>query len=174
MEQNFDFENAKTMLKHLAEAAKKSRQKEGAVQKLEEQVQKLKKGAKDRITKKDVIELEKRLSQVVQTEDTILRKQRLKEMINRRLAERIADLEKKLTAYIESKIKREEKLKALEKDVIKRAEIERQQIKIIEEQLLALERMYSKISSERQYSRMQLVRVKSKISSLKTRLDRVR
>ena len=93
----------KLLLSHLSRASKKTAQREEAKQKLAEQVEKLKKVGKSKIYRKEIKKLEKRLADVLEKEEEILRHQKTREFFSRRAREKINELEKKLSRYIETK-----------------------------------------------------------------------
>ncbi len=169
-----DIGKTRLLLSHLSRASKKTVQREEAKQKLAEQVEKLKKVGKSKIYKKEIKKLEKRLADVLEKEEEILRHQKTREVFSRRAREKIDELEKKLSRYIETKKQREKRIAELEEKVRKKFIIEQREVEILEQQITNLERLFGKISGEKKYSKSQLEKVKKKIETLKTRLKKVR
>jgi len=169
-----DVDKTRLLLSHLSRAARKIKQKEEARGKLAEQVEKLKKVSKSRVSRKEIKELEKRLADVLQKEEEILRHQKTREMFSRRVREKIEELEKKLSRYIETKRQRERRITELEGKIRRRFAVEQREVEILEQQITGLEELFGRISGEKRYSKAQLRKVKSKIESLKKRLKKVK
>lgn len=169
-----DIEKTRLFLRHLGRASKTVLEKDAAKQKLQEQVSKLKKMSKAKEYRKEMRELEKRLADVVEKEEEIIRHQRTKGISTRRMREKIQELEKRLTHYLEKRKIREKRIAELEDKIRKRFMVEQNQIEIIEEQLKGLERIYENISSQKKHTKEELAAVKGKIKKLKKRLGKVK
>lgn len=169
-----DPEKTRILLSHLMRAVNKVGKRKEAKRKLEEQVQKLKKSTKAKSTRKEIRELEKRLADVLEKEEEILRHQKTREISGRRLRDRIHELEAKLSKYIESKRQREKRIAGLEEKIRKKFSAEKRQVDILEEQLVHLERLFDKISGDRKYTKTQINSVRKKIDSLRKRLAKVK
>lgn len=168
-----DTEKTRLILSHLGRAAEKLKEKDIAKQELKDQIKKLKRTIKSKVYRKEMRELEKKLGNVLEKEEKILRHQKTREAFKRRINEKIDALEKKLTRYIETKKGRDRKIAGLEENIKRRFAIEEKEIEILEEQILNLEKLFKKISGEKAYSKATLGKVRKKIESLKKRLEKI-
>ncbi len=170
-----DIDEGKTrlLLSHLNRAVKRVKQKEEAKEKLAEHVNKLKKVSRAKSYRKEIRELEKRLSDVMEKEEEIIRHHKTKESFNRRLKEKINLLEKKLSKYIKSKGERDIRIRELEEKIKKRFVVEKREIEILEEQIMNIEKVYRKIAGEKTHTKSDLDRVRKKIESMRKRLQKV-
>lgn len=171
---DIDKEKANLVLTHLSKAFKKISEKDFAKERLQQQVNRLKNQSRSKGYRKEIAELEKRLAEVLEKEDEILRHHKSREAATRRVREKINEVEERLTKYIESKRKRDQRVRELEEKIKRRFSVEQRQVDILAEQLGGLEKLYSKISGEKQYSKAQLSKVKKKIESLKKKLAKVK
>ncbi len=171
---DIDAEKTRLLLRHLGKAAKSVNEKDTAKQKLQEQVSKLKKLSKAKGYRKEMKELEKRLSDVVEKEEELIRHQKTKNVSNKRMREKIEELEKRLTHYLEKRKIREKRIAVLEEKIRKRFMVEQNQIEIIEEQLKGLESLYKNISGQKKHTKNELAAVKNKIEKLKKRLGKIK
>lgn len=169
-----DPEKTRILLSHLMRARRIVEGKREAKNRLDEQIQKLKKSTRAKTARKEIKELEKRLADVLEKEEEIIRHQKTREISSRNIRGRIHELEGKLSKYIELKRKRDKRVVELESKIKKKFSVEKRQVDILEEQLVHLEMLFGKISSDKKYTKSQISSVKKKIDSLKKRLAKVK
>ncbi len=169
-----DPEKTRILLSHLMRAMRSVEGKREAKKKLDEQIEKLKKSTRAKTARKEIKELEKRLAEVLEKEEEIIRHQKTREISSMNIRERIHELEGKLSRYIELKRKRDKRVVELESKIKKKFSVEKRQVDILEEQLVHLEGLFGKISSDKKYTKSQISNVKKKIGSLKKRLAKVK
>lgn len=171
---NVDTDKARVLISHLNRAAGKVKEKDIAREQLEDQLKKIKKLSKAKNYRKEMRELEKKLSNVLEKEEELIMHQKKRDIFFKRLRERIDELEKKLTRYIDTKKLREKKLAEVEDQVRRRYAAEQHEIDLLEEHLAGLQGMFERISTEKFHTRSELERVKEKIEELKGRLGKVK
>lgn len=169
-----DPEKSRLLLKHLSKSNSHFKQKDYEKQELKDQIKKLKKTIKSKSYQKDLKLLEQKLSTVLGKEEEIIRKHRAREAFNRRIREKIDSLERKITNYLATKKLRDNRIEELEHEVKRRFIVEQREIELLEKQIIMLENLFEKISRDRTYSENELERVRSKISTLKERLEKVK
>ncbi len=109
-----DPEKTRILLSHLMRARRIVEGKREAKNRLDEQIQKLKKSTRAKTARKEIKELEKRLADVIEKEEEIIRHQKTREISSRNIRGRIHELEGKLSKYIELKRKRDKRVVELE------------------------------------------------------------
>jgi len=169
-----DPEKTRILLTNLMRAQKNLSGKREAKIRLKEQVEKLKKSTKAQATKTEIKELEKRLAEVLEKEEDILRHQQTREISGRRIKDRIHELEGKLSKYIEIKRDRDKRIAEIEDKIHKKFSVEKRQVEIIEGQLVHLEKLFGRISRDKKYTKEEISKVREKIGSLKKRLTKVK
>lgn len=169
-----DIEKTRLLLKHLGKSTGKLKKKDIAKEELKDQIKKLKKTIKSKAYKKEMKVLEKKLSEVLEKEEEIIRHHKTRDAVNRRIREKIESLEHKLTRYIATKRLRERRIDELESTIKRKAAVEQKEIEILEDQIISLETLFEKISSDRTYSEKEIQRVRIKIENLKNRLEKIK
>lgn len=171
-----DIDEGKTrlLLSHLNKALDKVNKREESRKKLREQMEKVRKASRSKAHMKEMKELEKRLADVIEKEQEMIMHHRARESFNRRIKDKIDELETKLSRYLAAKRKRGARIKELEKKIKRRFAAEQKEIEILEEQIMGIEEMYRKISGEKTHTKDELDRVKKKIESLKERLSKIK
>ncbi len=165
-----DRDNLLNYFGYLTKAAKKLEEKRVSREKLIEELNELKKlklGANVRVRFK---ELEKRVGQVIEKERQILNKQKEEEGLQERIERRIAELETKLTGYIEYKKQREERFRQLEEKIKEKSSI----IPALKKQIKATETLYKQIKKSRRYPAKDIKRLELRLGELKEKLKRIK
>ncbi len=171
---DIDAEKTQLFLSHLSRAASKAKSKEDSKSRLQEHIEKMKCSSKSKQHRQEIKKLEMHISEVITRENELIRSHKAREAQNARMREKVEALEKKLTAYLESKKKREARIAGIEESVRKKLAAEQREIEILEAQILNIERLYEQISSEKTHTKSELHEVKSKIEALKERLAKKR
>jgi len=169
-----DQEKTRILLSHLMRARQNVEGKAIARRNLKEQVDTLKKSTKAKATKEAIKELEKRLNEVLEKEEEILRHQKTREISGQSVRDKIHILEAKLSKYIEAKRQKDKRIIELENKIKKKFSVEKRQVELLEDQLVHLEKLFSRISRDKNYTHIEIGKVRNKIDSLKKRLTKVK
>lgn len=165
-----DRDNLLNYFGYLAKASKKLEEKRVSRERLIEELvalKKLKLGVNVRLRLK---ELEKRIEQAIKKERQILTKQREEEGLQERIARRIAELEGKLTGYIEHRKQKEERFRQLEEKIKGRSLI----IPALKKQIEAAETLYRQIRKSGKYPVKDIKRLELSLNRLREKLKRSR
>lgn len=165
-----DRDNLLNYFGYLAKASKKLEEKRVSRERLIEELvalKKLKLGINVRLRLK---ELEKRIEQAIKKEGQILAKQREGEGLQERIARRMAELEGKLTGYIERRKQKEERFRQLEEKIKGRSLI----IPALKKQIQAAETLYRQIRKSGKYSVKDIKRLELSLNRLREKLKGLR
>jgi len=173
----------KTFIRHVCVIAKKHKDREDARSGLQSHIKKLgrisKKKGMDKEMDKEMKELDRKISLVLEKEMQLLGKGQEESEASRELMQNveanrarirqmndsISELKDRLGAYIEMKTQRERRINNLEKKI--RAEIgKKRNVSLLKSKLKSLEALYNKLKQKG----VDVSRVESKIQDLKLRL----
>jgi chromosome segregation ATPase len=169
---HFDHNKARTFLRYLSKAHRKFQERERARERVRESLKRLKKLSTKKM-EKDLVVLEHRITEAIATEQKILTTQEKHEASHNDFLDKIEKLHSKLTRYLDTKDARRQRLKDLEKKIIKSVQPRKYQLMELIEELRNLERGYADAKSSGKYTAKELRPIERTIKNLKKRIDQL-
>ena len=165
-----DHLKAQTLFHYCAKSTTRLVQRDFVRLALEEQLKKLRKiGDKD--YKKQLAELERKISAAIVIEKTLKGHHSDEDVFHRKLRDKVDKLDKKLGFYLKSKESRKQRVRELETKVLHKISPKSQKVSMIKADLKKLENMHKELSETGKYKK-KLQLVDKRIAQLKAKLKR--